>query len=61
LDYFPNDIIKEWYGSLTEDLAEDGAAIFAEARAACVKRVRELHECVALVHGDTCRSNAKDQ
>lgn len=36
---------------LTEYLAKNGAAIFAEAGAASIKRICELHECIAFVHG----------
>lgn len=36
---------------LTEYLAENGAAIFAEAGAPGIKGICELHECIAFVHG----------
>lgn len=46
---------------LTEYLAENGAAIFTEACTTCVEGIGELHERVALVHGDTCCNNAIGQ
>lgn len=36
---------------LTEYLAKNGAAIFAQAGASGIKGICELHECIAFVHG----------
>lgn len=42
---------------LTQNLAEDGPAVFAQASASSVKRVGELHEGVTFVHGDPCNKH----
>ena len=44
-----------WPDMLTQCLAQHHPVVLAQARAAGVQGIGELHEGVALVHGDPCQ------